>query len=123
MRAARGHRRSGLRRLDEGAPVIVRVGLGLTLPLTLPLPLTKAPATLDLVRIWLAEMQISPHHARVLLALLYMAHDAAEVFDAGVEQDRCLVGLGVRGQGSGVKGQGSRVRGKGLGGRLGAPQP
>ena len=58
--------------MDEGAPVIVRVGLGLTLTLTLTQTLTKAPATLDLVRIWLAEMQISPNHARVLLALLYM---------------------------------------------------
>ena len=43
----------------------------------------RAPATLDLVRIWLVEMHISPDHARVLLALLYMAHDADEVFDAG----------------------------------------
>ena len=32
----------------------------------------KAPATLDLVASWLAEMHISPTHARVLLGLLYM---------------------------------------------------
>ena len=34
----------------------------------------KAPAALDLVASWLAEMRISPTHTRVLLGLLYMVH-------------------------------------------------
>ena len=50
----------------------------------------KAPAALDLVASWLAEMRISPTHTRVLLGLLYMAHDAAAIFESELEQDRCM---------------------------------
>ena len=52
----------------------------------------KAPAALDLVASWLAEMRISPTHTRVLLGLLYMVRVRGRVrARAGAG-----VGVGVR---------------------------